>query len=351
MADFMLLGLFDNVDTTADVLDEIRALGVNDNQVTVMSNVPYPARFFGRKPARLWFLPFALGGALTGILVAAFIALITPQLYPIHVGGQGLTPVPPTAIMFFEFTALFTMLGSFVGFLLQNRFPVLTRQMYDERITDGYIGVEVRATSSLVDDIVKIFESHHAHVVHREDAAAYPANSRRHLLFWGGVGTAGLAALAIPLLLTYDIVKLPWINTMSDTVVVGHQEGPRRAAPPDSVPVQGPVLIAGEPATAPLPATETSLERGKTLFNIYCAVCHGPLATGDGPLGRDSYLPETRDLTDSYVQGLPDNAFFLVITNGKNRMPGLAEQLSPGDTWDIINYVRSLSSQSSSAGQ
>jgi mono/diheme cytochrome c family protein len=40
-----------------------------------------------------------------------------------------------------------------------------------------------------------------------------------------------------------------------------------------------------------------------------------------------------------------------VITNGKNRMPSLAENLSPGDTWDIVNYVRSLSGAPVEAGQ
>ncbi|MBN2305716.1 MAG: cytochrome c, partial [Anaerolineae bacterium] len=99
----------------------------------------------------------------------------------------------------------------------------------------------------------------------------------------------------------------------------------------------------GEPATAPLPATDNSLARGQTLFGIYCSVCHGPQGGGDGPLGRDSYLPETAVLNGARVQNLADGDIFLVITNGKNRMPSLSEQLSPGETWDIVNYVRSLS--------
>lgn len=351
MADFLMLGLFDNVETTADVVDEVRALGIDDAQVTIMSHVPYPAKLFGRRPVRLWFLPFALGGALIGALVAFFISSVTPQLYRIVVGGQALTPVPPSAIMYFEFIALFTMVGTFVGFLLQNRFPILTRQMYDERITDGYIGVEVRTDESLMDGVIGVFEAHHAHVIHREDAAAYPSQGIRHLLFWGGVGTAGLVALLIPLLVSYDIVRLPWINTMRDTVVVGHQEGPRRAAPAEAVPVQGPVLIAGQPATEPLPATETSLQRGETLFGIYCSVCHGAQGAGDGPLGRESHFAETRNLTDQYTQNLAAGDMFLVITNGKNRMPGLGEQLNPGETWDIVNYVRSLGAADADAGE
>jgi len=80
MTEFMLLGLFDNVPTVADVVDQVRDLGIEDKQVTVMSNVPYSSRFFGRKPTRLWFAPFALGGSVVGALLAFFITFITPQM-------------------------------------------------------------------------------------------------------------------------------------------------------------------------------------------------------------------------------------------------------------------------------
>jgi mono/diheme cytochrome c family protein len=351
MADYLLLGLFDNVEVTADAVDGIRQLGIADRQVTIMSNVPYPARFFGRKPPRLWFFPFVLAGALGGVLIAFFITFVTPQLYPIVVGGQELTPVPPTAIIFFEFIAMGSMVGALAGFLMQNKFPILTRRMYDERITEGFIGVEVRANAVQAEQVGEVFEAHHAQVVRREDASAYPAQGIRHLLFWGGVATAGLGMMLVPLLLTYDVIELPWISTMSDTVVVGHQEGPRRAAPPEAVPVQGPVLIAGEPASKPLPASDVSLERGQTLFGIYCAVCHGAQADGNGPLGKNTYFKETPSLTGSRVAGLTAEDIFLVITNGKNRMPSLAEGLNPGETWDIVNYVQSIGAAASAGGE
>jgi mono/diheme cytochrome c family protein len=134
---------------------------------------------------------------------------------------------------------------------------------------------------------------------------------------------------------------LPWINTMKDTVAVGNQEGPRRAAPADSVPIQGPVLIAGQPATAPLPVTDASLERGKILYGINCSMCHGLQGDLQGAeVGK--YFPEIPALVSERVQNLSDEEIFLTITNGQNRMPSLAENLDPGETWDIVNYVRSL---------
>jgi mono/diheme cytochrome c family protein len=356
MSDIMLLGLFDNVESTVDVIDEVRQLGVDDDQVTVMSNVPYSPEVFGRKTPRHWYLPFRLGGALIGALLATFITVGTPALYPIHVGAQELVPVPPSAIIYFEFIALFTMVGTFVGFLLQNRFPILVRQMYDERITDGYIGVQVQAATSVADKVVRVFEAHRARVVKREDAAAFKPQGIRHLLFWGGVGTGGLFALIIPLLLTYDIVRVPWIDIMKDTVAVGHQEGPRRAAPPDALPIQGPRLISGQPATEPLPATADSIARGQALFAIHCAICHGEQADGQGLLSK--YFVEDPALFPRGVpalagRDLPGSAIFVTVTNGiigtnpdtgqeMYRMPRLAENLSAGETWDVVNYINSL---------
>jgi mono/diheme cytochrome c family protein len=344
MADFMLLGLFDNVSITSDVIEEMRQLGVKDNNVTLLTNIPYAPEFFGRKPPHQRFLPWVLGGVLLGIALGAFITIGTPAIYPLHVGAQSHVPFPPSAFVFFEVVALCTIVVAFMGFLFQNRFPVLYKEMYDERITDGYLGVQVLAQASQVDPIVKIFEAHHAHVVKREDAAPYRPKPLRYFMFLGAVGTGGLIMLLIPLLLTYDVVRLPWVNTMKDSVAVGAQEGPRRAAPAESIPIQGPVLIAGQPASAPLPATDASLERGKILFGINCSMCHG--LKGDlqgGEVGK--YFPEIPALISDQVQSLSDQEIFLTITNGQNRMPSLAENLTPGDTWDVINYVRSLAQQ------
>jgi mono/diheme cytochrome c family protein len=344
MAEFMLLGLFDNVESTANVTEEMRQLGVDDDDVTIISSVPYSPEYFRRKKPHQWFLPWVLGGVLLGIAIGAFITIGTPALYPLHVGAQELIPFPPSAFIFFEMIALSTIVVSFIGFIVQNRFPVLHQEMYDERITDGYIGVQVVAKESLVDPIVKIFETSHARVIKREDAAAYRPKPLQYFLFLGAVGTGGLLLLMIPLLLTYDIVHVPWIDNMKDSIAVGAQEGPRRAAPADSIPIQGPVLIAGQPATAPLPVSDTSLERGKILFGINCAMCHGLQGDLQGAEVH-KYFQEAPALVSDRVKSLSDQEIFLTITNGRNRMPSLAENLDPGETWDIVNYVRSLGGQ------
>lgn len=343
MADTILLGLFDNVNQTASAVAELRELGVDDKRVTIMSNVPYSPKIFGRKAPRQLFLPFVLAGALGGVLIGLFIVVGTPTLYPIHVGGQELTPFPPSVIIVGEFLALGAMVGAFIGFLLQAKFPILRRQLYDPRITDGYIGLQVQVRDAQADDVAQALENNGVVDIRREDARDYPPPGNRHLIFWvlagGGIGTA----LLVPLLFTFNIIRLPWINVMRDTPAVQYLEGPRRAVPESSIPWQGPVLVADEPATEPLEASEESLQRGELLFSINCSMCHGVGGVGGGPVTK--YFPETPPLNGERAQNLTDQRIFWVITNGYNRMPKLAENLTVGETWDVVNYVRSLSAE------
>jgi mono/diheme cytochrome c family protein len=55
------------------------------------------------------------------------------------------------------------------------------------------------------------------------------------------------------------------------------------------------------------------------------------------------FSPRPFNLTSEHVHTLPDDVFFLVITEGLGPMPSLAENLSPVERWDVINYVHSQS--------
>jgi mono/diheme cytochrome c family protein len=150
-----------------------------------------------------------------------------------------------------------------------------------------------------------------------------------------------LAAGAILLLFTYEVIKIPFPTQMDDQDSVAYGQGPRLAAPAEAVPVQGPVLIADQPASEPLAADAASLQRGQVLFDVDCALCHGQDGTGMGPISQ-YFAPRPADLTGDKVQGLSVAEIFMVITQGQGVMPSLAENLEPARRWDVVNYVRSL---------
>jgi len=88
-----------------------------------------------------------------------------------------------------------------------------------------------------------------------------------------------------------------------------------------------------------VPPTPKSIERGKFLFDVYCATCHGETGVGDGIVGQ-KFVPPA-DLTSDYVQTKPDGDIYYTITNGGLAvMPSQEDAILPEDTWNIVNYIK-----------
>jgi mono/diheme cytochrome c family protein len=93
----------------------------------------------------------------------------------------------------------------------------------------------------------------------------------------------------------------------------------------------------------PVPADETSIARGKELFNINCKMCHGDEGKGNGPIAPFLVNKKPADLTSDAVQSKSDGTLFLTVTNGMpGTMPSLNENLTVRERWDVINFVRTL---------
>jgi mono/diheme cytochrome c family protein len=339
MADQYVLGLYHEATSTADTLDRLREVGVPDDAMTVMSGVPYTPEMLGRRPVYQRLGLFALIGAVGGFLAALFLTVGTPHLYPIEVGGQPLVPGPPTIIIVFEFTMLGILMATFGGLLAEIAFPAVGRQAYDHRITEGHIGVLAVVDEAMVPEVEDAFKEMGAH--HLKHAEAKPRPRRPAWQRLGLVGAFVLIPTLIGLAFAYALVAIPLPNQMVEQFSVGFQQGPRLAAPADAVPVQGPVLISGQPASLPALASAESLQRGAILFENNCAMCHGQDGAGVGRLSG-YFTPPPADLSSEAIQALTDQQIFLVITQGRGLMPPIAENLLVAERWDVVNHVRGL---------
>ena len=88
---------------------------------------------------------------------------------------------------------------------------------------------------------------------------------------------------------------------------------------------------------APLTKAD-SLEAGR-LFNINCAVCHGPKAENSGPLApKIGGVKSIVAMSPTYSDG----RIFHVMTYGQKNMGSYASQLSREQRWRIVQYIRSL---------
>jgi mono/diheme cytochrome c family protein len=91
----------------------------------------------------------------------------------------------------------------------------------------------------------------------------------------------------------------------------------------------------------PFPVTAEVLDRGETNYNVFCAVCHDRLGTGDGMIVRRGYRRPPSYHIDRLRQA-PAGYLFDVITNGFGAMPDYAAQINPADRWAIVAYIRVL---------
>jgi mono/diheme cytochrome c family protein len=107
-------------------------------------------------------------------------------------------------------------------------------------------------------------------------------------------------------------------------------------------------FVATRPGAVAAPATERDVQAGKALFDRQCASCHGPQGRGDGPSAA-AFATKPADLTDGRLMNpLPDEFLVNVIRHGgpaeglAPTMPPFEKFLNPGQTTQVIAYVRSL---------
>jgi mono/diheme cytochrome c family protein len=136
----------------------------------------------------------------------------------------------------------------------------------------------------------------------------------------------------------------PWES--SDSVAM-------RGNPQNSVPVYG-TLAPGYavsrlalPGTIdsmasipnPVPADARSLRNGHMYYSINCAVCHGDLGKGDGPVTKHGMF--VLPLLGASAEGKTDGYIWGMMRNGRGAMPSY-NRIEEMDRWDVVNYVRGL---------
>lgn len=140
-----ILAVFPDLELAADAIEHLRKIGVHDECMNVISGVPVTEAMLGR-PHQWTNVPrIALGGAILGFLGGAFLAFVSPYLYPypIRVSSQAFVPGPPTVVILFELTMLGMLLSTFLGVFLDSLFPNYRPMKYVPEVSDGKIAILV----------------------------------------------------------------------------------------------------------------------------------------------------------------------------------------------------------------
>ena len=122
------------------------------------------------------------------------------------------------------------------------------------------------------------------------------------------------------------------------------------------IPSPAPMLAFGAapqatPSTNPVKQTAAGMERGKKLYAMDCALCHGDNGNGKTDLATSMNVT-LGDWTDpKSLADKPDQELFNVIRKGKgDKMPPEdTSRAKDDDIWNVIHYIRALSKGQPSA--
>jgi mono/diheme cytochrome c family protein len=95
-----------------------------------------------------------------------------------------------------------------------------------------------------------------------------------------------------------------------------------------------------------LPSTPESVAAGKAVFFEYCSGCHGQRADGRGPQSLN-LEPKPQNLRNAqFVKYLTNSRIYTSISGGVRgtAMPSWELALSSEKRWNVIHYIRSLTS-------
>lgn len=88
-------------------------------------------------------------------------------------------------------------------------------------------------------------------------------------------------------------------------------------------------------------ASEMNLARGKELYDIYCAICHGANGNGQGTLVKREKILGVPSYADA-ARNINVGSTYHVIYYGLNSMGSYAGQLDYTERWQVSEYVMKL---------
>jgi mono/diheme cytochrome c family protein len=360
---FAVLGLFSDPSRLVEAARNLRPRKLG----RLEAYTPYPVhgldRALGLPPSNLGRLVLAMG--LLGALLALVFQWWTSAVdYPLITGGKPLFSWQAFVPVMFEVTVLFATFTAGLGMLLLlNRLPFfghpvlhakaireITRDRLALSIESDHEGFDAEAArQALLAEGAEATEILPLPVWDRQLTLVGLLRTIAAIAAACVVSGAGIyvaikvVPIVPPMVHMHDQPKLNAFHSsdffkdgrgmrpaVSGTVARGH------LPPAFATPEEAGALLAN-----PLPLEPRIAERGRTVFNNHCAVCHGPVGDGVAQLSR-AYGAKPANLLSRELRGQPDGYLYGVIVRGKNSMPSYAADLDEEDRWAAVHYVRVL---------
>ena len=135
--------LYPDPNSAERAVNNLRAAGVADTDITIVSSEPIENHELGRRDHETWMFWIAGAGGAIGLVVATWLARMTELAWPIPTGNMPIVSWWTNLIIMFELTMLGGILAAVVTLLVTARLPNWKPAVYDPEVSDGKILVGV----------------------------------------------------------------------------------------------------------------------------------------------------------------------------------------------------------------
>jgi len=142
--------LYPDADSAQHAVDRLRAAGIDEGRITVISGEPYEEYAFAQGDRATWMFRIAAIGGVVGLGVATWLTTMTERAWPLKTGNMPIVAWWPNLIVMFELTMLFAIVSTVATLLVTARLPARGPRLYDPAVTAGrvLVGVENPAAGS-----------------------------------------------------------------------------------------------------------------------------------------------------------------------------------------------------------
>jgi hypothetical protein len=135
-------GLYSDPRIAQQAVNNLRAEGVSDTAITVISSEPFEHFEFGHRDAKTSMPWIATGAAVAGMIATYYLLGASQMAWPLKTSGMPIVPLWTNLIIIFEMTMLSAIMATVIT-LIVTAFVGQRGQLYDPEVSDGYILVGV----------------------------------------------------------------------------------------------------------------------------------------------------------------------------------------------------------------
>jgi uncharacterized membrane protein len=135
--------LYSDPEAAQAAVDALRAEGVPNPDITVISSQPFEDYEFSRGDKPTWMFWIAGAGGAVGLVLAYWLTRMSELAWPLPTGGMPIVATWPNLVIIFEVTMLFALLSTAVTLLVTAQLPRRRPRLYDPAVSEGRILVGV----------------------------------------------------------------------------------------------------------------------------------------------------------------------------------------------------------------